>query len=67
MMELLQVLRRVDAVMHSAVFAYVGESVNPSKIFKNNVQDGLTRTAQCRDRCQGAEVDFFYLRGVRRP
>ncbi len=36
-------LRRVDAVMHFAAFAYVGESVeNPRKYFKNNVQDGLT-------------------------
>jgi UDP-glucose-4-epimerase GalE len=36
-------LRRVDAVMHFAAFAYVGESVtNPRKYFQNNVQDGLT-------------------------
>jgi UDP-glucose-4-epimerase GalE len=36
-------LRRVDAVMHFAAFAYVGESVtNPRKYFRNNVQDGLT-------------------------
>jgi UDP-glucose-4-epimerase GalE len=35
-------LRRVDAVMHFAAFAYVGESVtNPRKYFQNNVQDGL--------------------------
>jgi UDP-glucose 4-epimerase len=41
--KLSQVLRRVDAVMHFAAFAYVGESVeNPRKYFKNNVQDGLT-------------------------
>jgi UDP-glucose 4-epimerase len=36
-------LRRVDAVMHFAAYAYVGESVvNPRKYFQNNVQDGLT-------------------------
>jgi UDP-glucose-4-epimerase GalE len=36
-------LWRVDAVMHFAAFAYVGESVtNPRKYFQNNVQDGLT-------------------------
>jgi UDP-glucose 4-epimerase len=41
--KLSQVLRRVDAVMHFAAYAYVGESVeNPRKYFKNNVQDGLT-------------------------
>ncbi len=38
-----QVLRRVDAVMHFAAHAYVGESVvNPRKYFQNNVLDGLT-------------------------
>jgi UDP-glucose-4-epimerase GalE len=36
-------LRRVDAVMHFAAHAYVGESVvNPRKYFQNNVLDGLT-------------------------
>ena len=41
--KLSQVLRRVDAVLHFAAYAYVGESVeNPRKYFKNNVQDGLT-------------------------
>ena len=41
--KLAQVLPRVDAVMHFAAFAYVGESVaNPRKYFKNNVTDGLT-------------------------
>ena len=41
--KLSQVLRGVDAVMHFAAYAYVGESVeNPRKYFKNNVQDGLT-------------------------
>ncbi|HEV3207576.1 MAG TPA: UDP-glucose 4-epimerase GalE [Terriglobales bacterium] len=36
------VLRRVDAVMHFAAHAYVGESVtNPRKYFQNNVLDGL--------------------------
>jgi UDP-glucose-4-epimerase GalE len=37
-----QALRRVDAVMHFAAHAYVGESVvNPRKYFQNNVLDGL--------------------------
>jgi len=41
--KLSQVLRRVDAVMHFAAHAYVGESVvNPRKYFQNNVLDGLT-------------------------
>jgi UDP-glucose-4-epimerase GalE len=36
------VLRRVDAVMHFAAHAYVGESVeNPRKYFHNNVLGGL--------------------------
>jgi UDP-glucose 4-epimerase len=35
-------LRRVDAVMHFAAHAYVGESVsNPRKYFQNNVIDAL--------------------------
>lgn len=35
-------LHRVDAVMHLAAHAYVGESVeNPRKYFENNVQSGL--------------------------
>jgi UDP-glucose-4-epimerase GalE len=39
----LQALRRVDAVMHFAAHAYVGESVeNPRKYFHNNVEAGLT-------------------------
>lgn len=37
------VLRRVNAVMHFAAHAYVGESVeNPRKYFKNNVIAGLS-------------------------
>jgi UDP-glucose-4-epimerase GalE len=37
------VLARVDAVMHFAAHAYVGESVeNPRKYFNNNVLAGLT-------------------------
>jgi UDP-glucose-4-epimerase GalE len=36
-------LQRVDAVMHFAAFAYVGESViNPRKYFQNNVIAGLS-------------------------
>jgi UDP-glucose-4-epimerase GalE len=39
---LLPALRRVDAVMHFAAHAYVGESVtNPRKYFRNNVEGGL--------------------------
>jgi UDP-glucose-4-epimerase GalE len=37
------VLRRVDAIMHFAAHAYVGESVtNPRKYFRNNVEGGLS-------------------------
>jgi UDP-glucose-4-epimerase GalE len=36
-------LRDIDAVLHFAAHAYVGESVqNPRKYFQNNVQSGLT-------------------------
>lgn len=39
---LAEALRRVDAVMHFAAHAYVGESVkSPRKYFDNNVQAGL--------------------------
>ncbi len=38
-----RVLLRVDAVMHFAAHAYVGESVtNPRKYFRNNVEGGLS-------------------------
>ena len=38
-----RVLSRVDAVMHFAAHAYVGESgTNPRKYFRNNVTDALT-------------------------
>ena len=41
--KLAPVLCGVDAVMHFAAYAYVGESVvNPRKYFQNNVLDGLT-------------------------
>ncbi len=43
------VMRRVEAVMHFAAFAYVGESVeNPRKYFQNNVNAALNllNTAQ---------------------
>jgi len=37
------VMNRVDAVMHFAALAYVGESVtNPRKYFRNNVESALT-------------------------
>jgi UDP-arabinose 4-epimerase len=40
---LLAALRRVDAIMHFAAHAYVGESVtNPRKYFHNNVEGGLS-------------------------
>src|ERR1041385_4869345 len=40
---LLSALKRVDAVMHFAAYAYVGESVtNPRKYFRNNVEGGLS-------------------------
>ncbi len=43
-------LRRVDAVMHFAAHAYVGESVeNPRKYFRNNVEAGLALLNACID------------------
>lgn len=40
---LAQALPGVDAIMHFAAFAYVGESVtNPRKYFHNNVEGGLS-------------------------
>ena len=43
-------LRRVDAVMHFAAHAYVGESVeNPRKYFQNNVEAGLALLNTCLD------------------
>lgn len=40
--KLQSVLKRVDAIMHFAAHAYVGESVtNPRKYFQNNVEAGL--------------------------
>jgi UDP-glucose 4-epimerase len=43
-------MRRVDAVMHFAAHAYVGESVeNPRKYFRNNVEAGLTLLNTCVD------------------
>lgn len=47
---LLAALRRVDAVMHFAAHAYVGESVeNPRKYFRNNVEGGLSLLNACVD------------------
>jgi UDP-glucose 4-epimerase len=41
--KLAPILRRVDAVMHFAAHAFVGESVvNPRKYFQNNVLDGIS-------------------------
>lgn len=43
-------LRRVDAVMHFAAHAYVGESVtNPRKYFRNNIDLGLALLNACLD------------------
>jgi UDP-arabinose 4-epimerase len=40
---LAKVLKRVEAIMHFAAHAYVGESVtNPRKYFRNNVEGGLS-------------------------
>jgi UDP-glucose-4-epimerase GalE len=51
-------LRRVDAVMHFAAHAYVGESVeNPRKYFRNNVEGGLTLLNTCAD-CGVRKVIF---------
>ena len=47
---LLPVLHRVDAVMHFAAHAYVGESVqNPRKYFHNNVESALALLNACMD------------------
>jgi UDP-glucose-4-epimerase GalE len=48
--QLSPVLRRVDAVMHFAGHAYVGESVeNPRKYFRNNVEAALALLNACVD------------------
>jgi UDP-glucose-4-epimerase GalE len=53
---LISALERVDAVMHFAAHAYVGESVqNPRKYFHNNVEAGLALLNGCVD----AGVDKF--------
>jgi UDP-glucose-4-epimerase GalE len=45
-----RVLPRVDAVMHFAAYAYVGESVtNPRKYFRNNAVDALSLLNSCVD------------------
>ncbi len=42
-LELGKALKQVDAIMHFAAHAYVGESVtNPRKYFRNNVEGGLS-------------------------
>ncbi len=47
---LISALRMVDAVMHFAANAYVGESVqNPRKYFRNNVEGGLSLLNACID------------------
>lgn len=48
--KLSSVLSRVDAVMHFAAHAYVGESVeNPRKYFRNNVTGALSLLNSCVD------------------
>jgi UDP-glucose-4-epimerase GalE len=48
--KLLSVLPRVDAIMHFAAYAYVGESVqNPEKYFSNNVESALTLLNAAKD------------------
>src|SRR5271156_5109049 len=48
--KLAQAMKRVDAVMHFAAHAYVGESVeNPRKYFRNNVEGGLVLLNACVD------------------
>ena len=62
-----RVLPRVDAIMHFAAHAYVGESVtNPKKYFHNNVEGGLSLLNAALD--GGSEEDYFLfdMRGVRR-
>jgi UDP-glucose-4-epimerase GalE len=47
---LLDALKQIDAVMHFAAHAYVGESVeNPRKYFRNNVEGGLALLNACID------------------
>jgi len=49
--KLADTLKQVDAVMHFAAHAYVGESVeNPRKYFRNNVEAGLALLNTCLDR-----------------
>jgi len=44
------VMNRVDAVMHFAAYAYVGESVrDPRKYFRNNVEGALNLLNTCLD------------------
>jgi UDP-glucose-4-epimerase GalE len=51
-------LRRGDAAMHFAAFAYVGESVeNPRKYFANNVEAGLALLNACVD-CEVRNLIF---------
>jgi UDP-glucose-4-epimerase GalE len=51
-------LRRVEAVMHFAAHAYVGESVtNPRKYFRNNVEGGLALLNACID--EGVKLIIF--------
>ena len=48
--QLRSVLERVEAVVHFAAFAYVGESVsNPRKYFRNNVEAALALLNTCVD------------------
>jgi len=56
--KLTDTLKQVDAVMHFAAHAYVGESVeNPRKYFRNNVEAGLALLNTCLD-CGVAKFIF---------
>src|SRR5580700_539946 len=55
---LFECLQRVDAVIHFAAHAYVGESVtNPRKYFRNNVEGGLALLNACVD-CNVRRIIF---------
>jgi len=63
--QLTKVMGRVDAVMHFAAFASVGESVqNPRIYFKNNAEGGLNLLNTALD--AGVRKIYFFLdlRGV---
>ena len=59
--------KRIDAVMHFAAFAYVGESVtDPAKYYHNNVVGTLSLTGSHARRGRLADRLLEHLRHVRR-